>query len=443
MRRRLRVGIATVLATLLCGRTAGHAAPLCAGDCDGDHATTVNELVRGVAISLGNAPLSDCPVFDANADGQVVINELISGVRATLDGCPTPVASMTPSPVPTATPTPTPTPDLGPPSVARLMASSAAATTASLIVVPEILSALLGHLPASLSGTGGGAVCGFPLGLRCDNQIGGSLVCCQGETIPPPPPTYALEFTDCRVDTGGAQISFDGLINATGQAGTTCGVGIPAETTVTVPSLQITKTGAAGKLVATYSNLAGAVSLSGSHPVCTYTTAQFRVTGQLTVDAQAPDGTRLATTGIEFGPSNEVTIEAREFGPRCVPLVYRITAHGPFALSFGGPALPITLEDYVLENDKTFGDNDVRFSGRLASSCLGYWVDLAAPDALRIVEGALCPQSGAVEVRFETNADRVRYSDTGGVMIDYGGNGSDEESFANCQSAALRQCPRP
>jgi hypothetical protein len=120
--------------------------------------------------------------------------------------------------------------------------------------------------------------------------------------------------------------------------------------------------------------------------------------------------------------------------------VYRILAHGPFALSFGGPMLPITLEDYVLENDKTFGDNDVRFSGRLASSCLGYWVDLSAPDALRIVEGAVCPQSGVVDVRFETSADRVRYSDSG-VAIDYGSNGSDEESFASCQSPALGVCP--
>jgi hypothetical protein len=66
--------------------SAGPAA--CPGDCNGDGAVTINELVVGVAIGLGNAPVSRCPAFDRNADGTVAIAELIAAVDADLGGCP-------------------------------------------------------------------------------------------------------------------------------------------------------------------------------------------------------------------------------------------------------------------------------------------------------------------------------------------------------------------
>ena len=38
----------------------------CVGDCNGDGMVSVDEMVEGVRISLGEAPLSQCPAFDAN-----------------------------------------------------------------------------------------------------------------------------------------------------------------------------------------------------------------------------------------------------------------------------------------------------------------------------------------------------------------------------------------
>lgn len=63
------------------------AAP-CPGDCNGDDSVTIDELIRGVNIALGNAPLEQCAVFDVNADGAVTIDELIRAVNAALNGCP-------------------------------------------------------------------------------------------------------------------------------------------------------------------------------------------------------------------------------------------------------------------------------------------------------------------------------------------------------------------
>ncbi|OFV91254.1 MAG: hypothetical protein A3J75_05565 [Acidobacteria bacterium RBG_16_68_9] len=49
-------------------RTATH------GDCGGEGRVTVDELVKGVNIALGNMPLDRCPRFDANGNGRVTID---------------------------------------------------------------------------------------------------------------------------------------------------------------------------------------------------------------------------------------------------------------------------------------------------------------------------------------------------------------------------------
>lgn len=54
------------------------------GDCDGDGAVTVNELVLAVNIALGNTPLEECPA--ASSDGvSVDISDLIQAVNSALE----------------------------------------------------------------------------------------------------------------------------------------------------------------------------------------------------------------------------------------------------------------------------------------------------------------------------------------------------------------------
>lgn len=68
--------------------TASIAAPACVGDCGRDGAVTVNELLVGVNIALGNLPIDRCTAFDANADGAVTIDELLAAVNNALGTCP-------------------------------------------------------------------------------------------------------------------------------------------------------------------------------------------------------------------------------------------------------------------------------------------------------------------------------------------------------------------
>ena len=111
---------------------------VCTGDCNGDGTVTVNELIQGVGIALGQSALALCPVIDRNGNGVVSVDELLTAVNALLGGCPAPPtatastshtatltptatpsasATLTPSPPPTASPTPTPTATLNHPPV--------------------------------------------------------------------------------------------------------------------------------------------------------------------------------------------------------------------------------------------------------------------------------------------------------------------------------------
>ena len=77
----------TLSATPLSTATATATALACVGDCDGNGKVAVNELVGGVNIALGSAPLENCPSFDRNQNGSVSISELIAAVNAALRGC--------------------------------------------------------------------------------------------------------------------------------------------------------------------------------------------------------------------------------------------------------------------------------------------------------------------------------------------------------------------
>ena len=109
------ITLALAITSLLSPPLAG--AQHCTGDCNGDAELTVPELIRGVNIALGSAPVANCPAFDANHDERVSIDELIAAVANALGGCPathTPTATKSVYPGPSATVSPTKAPTHGP-----------------------------------------------------------------------------------------------------------------------------------------------------------------------------------------------------------------------------------------------------------------------------------------------------------------------------------------
>lgn len=89
------------------------AQPTVPGDCSGDRAVTVDEILTGVSIALGNRSVDECPNFDTNTDGLVTVDEIVRAVQIALGSLPTrtptPTAPRTLTPTATTTRTPTAT----------------------------------------------------------------------------------------------------------------------------------------------------------------------------------------------------------------------------------------------------------------------------------------------------------------------------------------------
>ncbi len=64
-------------------QAAAHASGL-VGDCNGDGAVTVDELVTGTTIGLEQRPVSACRSFDRNGDDAVGVDELVTAVNTAL-----------------------------------------------------------------------------------------------------------------------------------------------------------------------------------------------------------------------------------------------------------------------------------------------------------------------------------------------------------------------
>ncbi len=59
----------------------------CAGDCSGDFAVSIDELVTSVTIALNRAPFANCTGGDGDYDGDISIDDLVRSVNNALDGC--------------------------------------------------------------------------------------------------------------------------------------------------------------------------------------------------------------------------------------------------------------------------------------------------------------------------------------------------------------------
>jgi len=59
----------------------------CVGDCNADLKVTVDEILQGVNIALGEAAIDACPRFDRNGDRLVTVDEVLAGIDAALMGC--------------------------------------------------------------------------------------------------------------------------------------------------------------------------------------------------------------------------------------------------------------------------------------------------------------------------------------------------------------------
>ncbi len=59
----------------------------CVGDCRNDGAVTVDEILRSVAIALGNLSIESCAAIDSDGNREVTVDEIVRAVNLALNGC--------------------------------------------------------------------------------------------------------------------------------------------------------------------------------------------------------------------------------------------------------------------------------------------------------------------------------------------------------------------
>ena len=123
----LETALPTATPTASPTATANPTATVCVGDCNDSGVVTVNELITGVNIALGTAPVTACPAFDPDGEGAVGINDLIAAVNNLLYGC----GVTPPTQPPTATATATPSPSATPPAADTATSTPIDTATAS------------------------------------------------------------------------------------------------------------------------------------------------------------------------------------------------------------------------------------------------------------------------------------------------------------------------
>jgi len=60
----------------------------CAGDCNGSHTVTVDEILTLVNIALDNGSVAACQTADTDHNGRITIDEILAAVNNALNGCP-------------------------------------------------------------------------------------------------------------------------------------------------------------------------------------------------------------------------------------------------------------------------------------------------------------------------------------------------------------------
>lgn len=106
----------------------------CVGDCNGDGAVAINELVTLVDVGLDGGDVARCAAGDVNGDAAITIDELVAAVGSALNGCPatpTPPATATATPFATDTPSTIPSPSATATAPPATNTAAAATPTAS------------------------------------------------------------------------------------------------------------------------------------------------------------------------------------------------------------------------------------------------------------------------------------------------------------------------
>lgn len=414
--------------------TMGVAQGTCVGDCDGSGTVTVNELVEGVSIALGDRPVSDCPSFDPNGDQLVTIDELISGVSSALNGCgglrmrdaivmaSSDAALMAPATVSQAAKII----DFGSIGGSSLPGALHVARHHSLQAIGE--AALASGSTGQQPGTGGAA----QQLLFCDSG-GTAETSCSSDNAGNF--TFDAFYSDCTFTQSGSEIVLNGSVQQTAATDSVCTGSTPVDTNVTFQftGFDSVQTDPDGTLTfRDASQLTDIFAPSGQG--CDGPNNGQAFDGDLSIEIDAPTGE----------PVYEVGLFATQF------ILVTASSGSPCQVGVGLDGR-LDVTDYLTTQDSTLnfsrffdlsvfganGGSDVTLMGGINSACIGT-LQIDTAQALHFdTPDALCPSAGALQVTLsDQSVSRIQFSPDG---VDFTGDGVPDVS--SCVDRSIEQCP--
>jgi hypothetical protein len=399
MRKVIPIVTLVAITSMLAGATAAQLS--CTGDCNADGTVSINELIRGVNIALGNVEPSECDSFDDNGDGQVSINELVRAVSNALTDCVIPDLPLLEG------------------STAVMAAARVALSTADAIQIMDL----------GFAGTSAGASAGmserrlrlarvpFAASRRAVGPVGRGVVvtrCGRGGTagisctVTGGTSTRTVMYSQCReLADDGTFFTRDGELTETVGSSEYCGtLEIPPTAAVTVALRNFIQTSTtAGEALLTRRTatiqdafVPGEAGCAGLDGTDTFTgTLRFECNPAADPDC-APDMTDVTLRAMMF------TTTRTSSGSPCkvrVGLGGRLdidnaTTGDRFLQTFAGPAAGgLTLTETALEG----GDSLLQEDGRTSVQCLGE-IEFQTDEerAIRFAAGSECPGAGELRV---------------------------------------------
>lgn len=415
----LRLAMAATVAVL----TAGAAEAQCEGDCDGNGAVAINELVAAVRIALGDGEVADCTAVDSDNSGDVAINELVAAVARALSGCEGELDE-------------------------DALRASARAAVEPIIRIIDLGSASAG----SAGGAGLAARAGVarPAGISgCEvfdcalfgTFSGSEEVCCLGTE-------YSINADGCIFnDDAGNVFTRTGSFVLSGDSVECTGAfPVGSDFEATFSGFLFVAVDPDGNFSTTVANFTE--TFEASPGGCTESQPDqfgFGIRGD---GSRFFDGTLRQIAGD--GSGNVLIDEASAVNALDIEV-----SSQPESLGCRVNALlegELTSADFIAGTQFTAGFSQVELSqlpegeavaldinGTLTTDCVGE-VTVETLEPLHLTESSECFTGGRLRAELADGAAIIGYTPNGGLEIDFGADGSVDERVDSCQELVSEQC---
>ena len=405
---------AALVSTHLIVPAAPAAAQVCDGDCNDDRSVAVDEIVLGVRVALGDAPLGDCQAMDADGDGAVTVNDLLAAVTHALQGCGGQIGE--------------------------------AAQAASARVATEPLLRLFDF--QARVGTPGGVV-GRSSVSGCQQfdcivsgQVAGTEEdCCSNKQ-------FTQAFDNCMFDDGlGGVVSLNGTFALDSGNVDVCTGAIPVGVSFAASLSGFTHDVffPDGGFSRTFQELRETFEVTpGGCPVRQPEQFGFgiRGDGRRVIDGELQQFRSDGSGNVLVDSQSDV--HALEIGVSSTqgPAGCAVAAALNGSLTGAdfrvGSLFSIDFTDFHIVQAPQAGALLLGFNGTVNTDCLGA-VPLSTVEPLRLTPGNTCFTGGRLEAQLRAGTVAVTYAENG-LDLDFGADGSVERHFAACTDVPPDPC---